>query len=402
MVTKGRVGPGELLVIDTKLGKLLNAQEIGEDIKKRNPYKEWLKRNVLKLTPFEELSEKEAGKATLSPTLLLNFQKELGFNTEELESVLRVLGENGQEAVGSMGDDAPFAVFSKQHRVIYDYFRQYFAQVTNPPIDPLREAHVMSLSTSIGREMSVFYETEGMSNRVNFKSPVLLYADIQQLLNLPSEHYQHHNIDITYDINEQTLEERLHEIANETEQAVKQGAVILLLSDKNISTTRAPVPDPLAVGLVQKRLVEKNLRCDANIIVETGSTRDSHQFAVLLSLGATAIYPYLAYESLANMVQKNAISVPLHTVMLNYRNGINKGLYKIMSKMGISTISSYRCAHLFEIVGLNNDIVKLCFDGMVSRIAGCSFIDLNNDVLNNHRFAWKINRPLKYRRLSQI
>ncbi|MBP6860726.1 MAG: glutamate synthase large subunit [Neisseriaceae bacterium] len=394
VVSKGRVGPGELLVIDTRHGKLVQSSQIDAELQARHPYQAWLAKNVLRLVPFERLPEQARGDASLSPAELLAHQKQFAFSQEELEAVLRVLGESGQEAVGSMGDDTPFAVFSTQPRVVYDYFRQYFAQVTNPPIDPLREAHVMSLATSIGREMSVFFEAEGMSHRVNFPSPVLLYADMQQLLALPQAHYQHQRLNATYHPKQCDLEAALTQLASDAEAAVRAGTVILVVSDRDIGPEAVPIPAPLAVGAIQQRLVDQHLRCDANIIVETGSARDPHHFAVLISLGATAVYPYLAYESLAHMVNQNVIQQPLRVVTLNFRNGINKGLYKIMSKMGISTISSYRCARLFEIVGLGPAIMAQCFDGMVSRIGGAGFEHLAADLQALSLQAWRPHHGL--------
>ncbi|MDN6071956.1 MAG: glutamate synthase large subunit, partial [Enterobacterales bacterium] len=295
---------------------------------------------------------------------------------------------------GSMGDDTPFAVLSSRPRIIYDYFRQQFAQVTNPPIDPLREAHVMSLSTSIGREMNVFSEAEGQAHRLNFKSPILLYSDFTQLTTQDSEHYRADTLDLTFDPQQTDLQQAIHALCEEAEQKVRHGAVLLVLSDRNISAERLPVPAPMAVGSIQQRLVEKNLRCDANIIVETASARDPHHFAVLLGFGATAIYPYLAYETLAKLADSHAIDKKYRDVMLNYRNGINKGLYKIMSKMGISTIASYRCSKLFEAVGLHRDVSNLCFPGVVSRIGGAGFGDFQQDLQNLSKRAWLKRKPL--------
>ena len=394
VVCKGRVGPGQLLVIDTRTGKLMHSHEIDNELKARHPYREWLDKNVLRLIPFEQMPDDEVGDAWLNQAELDVFQKQFGYNQEELENVLRILGENGQEAVGSMGDDAPFAVFSHKSRLVYDYFRQYFAQVTNPPIDPLREAHVMSLATSIGREMSVFFEAEGMSSRVNFKSPVLMYSDMQQLLRLPAKDYQHQVLKAVYNPNTTSLQDAIKRLCDEAVEAVKGGAVLLIVSDREIGKELIQIPAPLSVGAIQQRLVETNLRCDANIVVETGSARDPHHFAVLIGLGATAVYPYLAYESLANMVSRGAISKPLRVVTANFRNGINKGLYKIMSKMGISTISSYRCARLFELVGIGNEVADLCFKGMVSRINGAGFAELEGDLKRFHKTAWRKSQGL--------
>ena len=395
VVEKGRVGPGELLVIDTREGRLMQSADINTELKTRHPYKEWLDKNVLSLVPFEKLPDEEVGESSFSADRLLVYQKLFGYDIEELESVVRVLGENGQEAVGSMGDDTPFAVLSQRPRVLFDYFRQYFAQVTNPPIDPLREKHVMSLNTSIGREMSVFFEAEGMSHRVNFQSPVLLYSDMQQLLQLSAEYYQHHHLDAVYNPNEISLKEALVRLCNEAVAAVRNGAVLLVISDRNVSRDAMPIPAVLSVGAIQQRLVETNLRCDANIIVETASARNPHHFAVLIGLGATAVYPYLAYESLARMVSIGAITKPLRQVMINFRDGINKGLYKIISKMGISTISSYRCACLFEAIGFHQEVMELCFKNMLNRIEGATFAQLDAELRWFHKRAWQKSRGLE-------
>ncbi|KES10128.1 Glutamate synthase domain 2 [Snodgrassella alvi SCGC AB-598-O02] len=395
VMQKGRVGPGELLVIDTHEGKLLQSADTNAELKARHPYKQWLDKNVLTLIPFEQLPDDQVGESSLAPDKLLIYQKQFGYNMEELENIVRVLGENGQEPVGSMGDDTPFAVLSQRPRVLYDYFRQYFAQVTNPPIDPLREKHVMSLNTCIGREMSVFFEAEGMSHRVSFKSPVLLYSDMMQLMKLSKEHYKQHLLQAVYNPKEISLKEALIQLCDEAVEAVRNGAVLLVISDREISRDAIPIPAVLSVGAVQQRLVETNLRCDANIIVETASTRNPHHFAVLIGLGATAIYPYLAYESLARMVSIGAITKPLRVVMMNFRNGINKGLYKIISKMGISTISSYRCACLFEAIGFHHEVMELCFKNMINRIEGATFAQLNADLQAIHKIAWQKSRGLE-------
>lgn len=394
VVEKGRVGPGELMVIDTRIGRILHSAETDNDLKSRHPYKEWMEKNVKRLVPFEDLPDEQVGSRELNDTQLATYQKQFAYSSEELDGIIRVLGENGQEAVGSMGDDTPFAVLSSRPRIIYDYFRQQFAQVTNPPIDPLRENHVMSLATSIGREMNVFCEAEGQAHRVSFKSPILLWSDFKQLTSLEGEYYRADTLDCTFDPALQSLEQTIHYLCDEAERMVRNGTVLLVLSDRAISETRLPVPAPMIVGAVQTRLVEKNLRCDANIIVETASARDPHHFAVLLGFGATAIYPYLAYESLAKMADSNVIEKDYRAVMLNYRNGINKGLYKIMSKMGISTIASYRCSKLFEAVGLHAEVSDLCFQGVVSRISGARFADFQQDLINLAKRAWLQRKPL--------
>lgn len=394
VVEKGRVGPGELLVIDTAKGKLWRSWDIDQELKSRHPYKKWMDRNCKRLVPFEQVYASLAVKRAFADDQLLTYQKLFGVNAEELESVLRVLGAQGQEPTSSMGDDTPMAVLSSKPRSLFDYFRQKFAQVTNPPIDPLREKHVMSLATCIGQEMNVFNETHGHARRVLFGSPVLLYSDFQQLMELDDDHYHHQTISLNFDPQRETLKEAVSRISDEAQQAASDGAVLLVLSDRDIESQKLPVPALMVVGAVQHRLVRCNLRCGSNIIVETATARDPHHFAVLIGFGATAVYPYLAYETLAEMVDHGELATTKQQALVNFRNGINKGLYKIMSKMGISTIASYRCSQLFEAIGLNPEIIDLCFSGVASRISGADFNDIQQDLANLARTAWLKHRAL--------
>ncbi|MBP8113153.1 MAG: glutamate synthase large subunit, partial [Aeromonas sp.] len=393
VLEKGRVGPGELFVVDTSNGKIWTSFEIDDDLKSRHTYKQWMDKHCKRLVPFEQMDDASTGAREFPDDQLKTYQKLFGYSYEELDQIIRVLGENGQEAVGSMGDDTPMAVLSSSQRTLYDYFRQMFAQVTNPPIDPLRENHVMSLATCIGREQNVFNETFGHAHRVLFQSPILLYSDFHQLLALEGEHYRHAVLSLNY-LPEEGLQGALERLCNEAADKARNGTVLLVLSDRDISADTLPIPAAMAVGAVQRTLVDNNLRCDANILVETASVRDPHHFAVLLGFGATAIYPYLAYETLAKQVEEGVLKMSLRQAMLNYRNGINKGLYKVMSKMGISTVASYRCSQLFEAVGLSSSVVELCFRGVSSRIQGADFTDIQQDQVNLARQAWLGRKPL--------
>ncbi|MFC3032316.1 glutamate synthase large subunit [Pseudoalteromonas fenneropenaei] len=395
VIEKGRVGPGELLVIDTLHGKIWQSDEIDQDLKSRHPYKAWLEQNVKRLVPFEQLDDSQAGNRDLDAATLLTYQKLFGFSNEELDQVIRVMGEIGQEATGSMGDDTPFAVLSEGTRSLFDYFRQQFAQVTNPPIDPLRENHVMSLATCIGREQNVFNETTGHAKRLQFESPILMYSDMQQLLSANGAYYAHCKIDLNYS-DEEGLHAALLRVCDEAEEKARSGCVLLVLTDRHISADTLPIPAAMAVGAVQQRLVNKNLRCDANIIIETGAARDPHQFAVLLGFGATAIYPYLAYETLVAMSDDKIINKSYRDVTMAYRNAINKGLYKIMSKMGISTVASYRCSMLFEAVGLADEVVELCFKGVSSRIKGADFSDFEAEQKLLRKLAYSKRKLLSH------
>jgi glutamate synthase (NADPH/NADH) large chain len=402
VVEKGRVGPGEMLAIDTYTGKISHSCDIDNDLKDRHPYREWLDKNIRHLVPFDQLEANLIGKRVFTDIEMSQYHKMFNYSYEEIQQVIRTLAENGQEATGSMGDDTPMAVLSSHTRTLYDYFRQQFAQVTNPPIDPLRERYVMSLGTCIGREHNVFNETSGHADRMLFSTPVLMYTGLKQLRELDPEHYRSDTLKLSYK-SEEGLEAAIRRLCAEAESLVRNSAtVILILSDRDIQPELLVVPAAMAVGAIQKRLVDQQLRCDSNIIVETGSVRDSHQYAVLLGLGATAIYPYLAFETIEQLVEQGQINLSARDAIVNYREGINKGLLKILSKMGISTIASYRCAGLFEVIGLNEDIMSLCFSDLPSRLKGADFSDIQQDSANLTRRAFlphqKVNHGglLKY------
>ncbi len=396
VVEKGRVGPGEMLAIDTYTGKLFNSSDIDQDLKERHPYREWLDKNIRRLVPFDELEANQIGVRVFSDKEISQYHKMFNYSYEEIQQVIKTLAENGQEATGSMGDDTPMAVLSSQPRILYDYFRQQFAQVTNPPIDPLRERYVMSLGTCIGREHNVFNETSGHADRMLFSTPVLMYTGLKQLRELDPEHYRSDTLTLTYD-GDEGLEAAIIRLCDEATDLVRnKNTVILVLSDRQIHQGLLVIPAAMAVGAVQKRLVDEQLRCDSNIIVETASVRDSHQYAVLLGLGATAIYPYLAFETIEQLVEQDQIKLSARDAVVNYREGINKGLLKILSKMGISTIASYRCAGLFEVIGLNDNIMALCFSDLPSRIQGADFSDIEQDCINLARKAFLPHQKMSH------
>ncbi len=388
VLEKGRVGPGELLVIDTLSGTRWTSWDIDQELKRRHPYKKWMEKSCQPLLPFEKNSTLDVGARSLDNDQLQLCQKLFGITNEEVEQVIAVLGETGQEPIASMGDDAPMAILSTKERSLYDYFRQMFAQVTNPPIDPLRERHVMSLATCVGREQNVFDEVQGHAFRVMFQSPVLVYSDMQQLLQLDQDHYKHVVLDLNYK-EELGLKGALDSLCSKAKAEAQSGAVLLILSDRNISADTLPIPAAMAVGAIQRTLVENSCRCDTNIIIETASVRDPHHFAVLIGMGATAVYPYLVYETLAQLVDEGKIKTSLKDATINFRKGIDKGLLKILSKMGIATIASYRCSQLFEAVGVGKEVKDYCFSEVASRIDGAGFEDFQQDQARLARMSWK-------------
>jgi glutamate synthase (NADPH/NADH) large chain len=396
VLEKGRVGPGEMLAVDTYTGKIWRSNEIDDELKDRHPYREWIDTNIKRLTPIEECDADLIGKRSFDDDMMATYHKLFNYSYEEMQQIIKVLAKDGQEAVGSMGDDTPMAVLSSKQRSLYDYFRQQFAQVTNPPIDSLRENHVMSLATCIGREQNVFSETSGYAHRVLFDSPILMYTDLQQLRDFDSKYYYSEVVDLNYKA-EEGLKAAIERVCNEVEYLVKtKRAAFVILSDRNIRANKIPIPAAMAVGAVQRRLINRALRCDANIVVETASVRDPHHFAVLIGLGATAIYPFMAYETIEQMVDKGDIELSAMQATLNYRKGINKGLYKIMSKMGISTIASYRSSKLFEAIGIHSEVVNLCFKGIPSRLQGAGFEDFQQDQLNLSRIAWLKRKSISH------
>lgn len=392
VVSKGRVGPGEMLAIDTQEGKLLFTQDIDEQLKKGQPYRRWLRENALRIAGSLDKEHFDG----LPTDELEPYMKQFQVSFEERDQVIRPLAEAGQEATGSMGDDTPMAVMSEQIRSPFDYFRQQFAQVTNPPIDPLRETVVMSLETCIGAELNLFTETPEHANRVILSSPVLSPAKFNQLLTLDRKGFKAARISLLFNPEETGLREAIKGICLAAENAAREGNVLLVLSDRGINTSAVPVHCLMATGAVHHHLIAKGLRCDANLIIESACARDSHHFATLLGFGATAVYPYLAYNLLTDLVDSGELLGDADEAMKNYRRGINKGLLKILSKMGISTIASYRGAQLFEAVGLGEDIIRTCFRGVASRIQGAQFSDFEDDIKALSKAAWTRRKPIEH------
>jgi len=392
---KGRLGPGQMMAVDTYTGRIWYNQEIEDELKGRHPYRQWLDQHRRTLLPFEQCSADKIGDRLYDDKTMKVLHKANLYNEEELQQVIAVLAKDGQEAVGSMGDDTPTAVLSKQPRLLYDFFRQQFAQVTNPAIDPIREQHVMSLATIIGREHNVFSEASGDADRVAFESPILMYTDLKQLREMDPTHYRHQSFSLAFDPTQQSLKQAIEALLEKTIEAVKeQHVVIVILSDRDLQQGQVMIPAAMAAGAVQQALINNNLRCDSNLVIETASARDPHHIAVLLGLGATAVYPYLAYETVEQLVQQGRVDLEVKTALTHYRKGLNKGLLKILSKMGISTIAGYRGSSLFEVVGLDSEVRELCFVNAPARIGGAGFADIQQDLQQVFKRAWLHRKPL--------
>lgn len=392
VVAKGRLGPGQILSIDTLTGNLLNTSDIDNKMKTAKPYREWLAKKSLRIETKLDRTQPENG---LTQDEVAVAMKLYQATFEECDQVLRPLAEAGQEAVGSMGDDTPMAVLSSKQRSLYDYFRQQFAQVTNPPIDPLREAIVMSLETCIGRELSVFEETENHADRVILTSPVLSPAKFRALTSLKRKGYQSQIFPLHYDETVTSLKNAIEQLLESVVTAVREGITLVVLSDAKPTDNTLPIHALLATGAVHHCLTREGLRCDANILVETGTARDSHHVAALIGYGATSVYPYLSYYILNRLIDSGELLMDNDCAYRNYQKGLGKGLLKIMSKMGISTVASYRGAQLFEAIGLNEEIIDLCFPGTPSRIEGASFSHLEADQKVLKSSAWKARKKIE-------
>ncbi len=385
VVTKGRVRPGQMVAADLATGTFMLPEDIDNQLKSAHPYRDWLKQHAIRL---ELGPDQDADCPQLDTPSLKTHQKLFNVSFEELDQVVRVLAEDGQEAIGSMGDDTPMAVLSQKVRSPFDYLRQQFAQVTNPPIDPIREAIVMSLNTVFGREKNLFEETADHAHRLEVTSPVLSHDKFVAITTHSDPAYAAITFDLNYDPAQTALKAALERLAADAVAAVRSGKVVVVLSDRTIDRARLPIPMLFAVGAVHHALTDAGLRCDANIVAETGAARDPHQIASLIGYGATAVYPYLAYQCILEMVRSGEVKLKPEKALANYRKGIDKGLYKVMSKMGISAVASYRGAQLFEVVGMHEEVVDMCLRGTVSRISGASFADFEADQKQLARAAF--------------
>ncbi|MGS2722581.1 glutamate synthase large subunit [Porticoccus sp. GXU_MW_L64] len=394
IVAKGRLGPGDILSVDTHTGRIFHRDDVEHSLASRHPYKKWLREGVTRLdsTMEDESIELEG---TLEPDQIRTYMKMFNLSMEERQQIILPLAEGGKEAVGSMGDDTPIAVLSRKQRNLFDYFRQQFAQVTNPPIDSLREVTVMSLGTVAGREHNLFEETPRHGVRINLNSPLLSPRKYYALKHSEHPDFQAQKFDLNYDPSQTNLEQALKNLCLDVEQKVREGVLTCILSDHSIRPGCQPIHILLAVGAVHNHLINTGLRCDSNIVASTGQARDAHQIATLIGVGASLVYPYLSYHTLYDLSCSNELSCSVNKAFKQYRKGINLGLLKIISKMGISTLTSYRGAQLFEVIGLSKQVTELCFPQTTSRIEGATFADLETDQNVHATRAWQITRNLE-------
>lgn len=366
VLEKGNCHPGEILGVDFEAGKFLHDWEIKEQVSRHKPYRSWLKRHLKTLpAPLVKVPKMSADE-------LIRRQIALNYSVEEWEFILRPMAEEGKEPTGSMGDDAPLAVLSTRARPVFHHFRQRFAQVTNPPMDPLREDSVMSLQIYVGPSYDPLEECPDHARKIVLETPFLTSEELEQLKSMASPYALE-----TCFAPSENMRQALERLKAEAERAARKGKWLLVLSDRSMAANKIPVPAPLALGCVHNHLLKLGLRGKVELVVDSAEVRDDHQFAVLIGYGAAAVCPYLVLEALEDS-----------TEVENYRIAVLKGIRKIMSKMGICTLTGYRGAQIFEILGLSSEVVEECFQGTASPISGIGYEDIERDVRALHEAGY--------------
>jgi glutamate synthase (NADPH/NADH) large chain len=386
---KGRLQPGRMFLVDTAQGRIIDDEEIKADIVGRKPYRAWVTQYRISL---DELPEPLNVPQPDHPTIRQR-QQAFGYTVEELKMVITPMVVTGEETISSMGTDTPLAVLSERPQLLFKYFKQLFAQVTNPPIDPIREQLVMSLVTNIGPKPNVMDETPEACRRIKVQQPILTNADLEKIREIADPHFKSKTLRMLFRVAEgpEGLGAAVDNLCREASQAIKDGYKFLILSDRGVNEEWAPVPSLLGISAVHHHLVRECTRTEVGLILETGEPRDVHHFACLIGYGAGTINPYLVFESLIDMERDGYLPEGLDAVTAEgkFIKAINKGLLKIFSKMGISTVQSYCGAQIFEAIGLNHETVDRYFTGTPSRVEGMGIREIGEETLRRHRLAYE-------------
>jgi glutamate synthase (NADPH) large chain len=393
VVERWRLQPGKMLVVDTEKHELLHDEDVKKPLFQRRPYKRWVEEGEIHL---DELPD-AAPNGQAEPSSLFERQLAFGYTNEDLRITLSPMARGGKEADGSMGTDTPLAVLSERPQLLFSYFKQLFAQVTNPPIDPLREELVMSLNMSLGPEQNLFDETPEHCRLISLNGPVLTGSELEKIRRLSSEPFHSSTLPMLFPANEEnSFEKALHRLCERAEKEVLEGSTVLILSDRGVNAEQAPIPSLLATAAVHHHLVRAGIRTQTTLIVETAEAREGHHFALLVGYGATAVNPYLTFETIEHMVETGLIGdVTPEEASKNFIKAIEKALLKIISKMGISTLFSYCGAQIFEAVGLSDEVIEKYFTRTPSRIGGIGLEEIGDEVLQRHRraFSWVEDGP---------
>jgi len=413
IVRKWRLQPGKMFLIDLEQGRMIDDEELKANLANTKPYKQWIDNLRIRLDdvetpvageaaqelPIAQTEPQSTGSESVTPELL-DRQQAFGFTQEDIKFLLSPMAANGEEGIGSMGNDSPLAVLSDKDKPLYNYFKQLFAQVTNPPIDPIREAIVMSLVSFIGPKPNLLdINHVNPPMRLEVSQPVLDVADMAKLRDIEGKtqgKFRSHTLDITYPVfwGRAGVEAKLASLCAEAVDAIKSGQNILIISDRAMSATQVAIPALLALSAIHQHLVREGLRTSVGLVVETGTAREVHHFAVLAGYGAEAVHPYLAMETLAAICKDLPGDLSAEKAIYNYVKAIGKGLSKIMSKMGVSTYMSYCGAQLFEAIGLNSETVDKYFTGTSTRVGGIGVFEIAEEAIRMHKAAFSDNPVL--------
>ncbi len=392
VLVKSRLEPGRMFLVDTAQGRIVADEEIKGGIAERKPYGKWLRENMLRLADLPEPDPERLPSVLDHQTLLLR-QRVHGYTREDIRLIVRPMAQNGEEAIGSMGNDTPLAVLSDRPQLLFNYFKQQFAQVTNPPIDSLRENLVMSLRTTLGAEQNLFDETPEHCHQLQLDRPILTNAELLAIKNLDHRGLRTRVLGALFEVARggEGLREAIDALCAGAEQAIDHGYTILVLSDRKHDRKLAPIPSLLATSAVHHHLIRAGKRTRCGLVVESGEPREVQQMCLLLGYGAGAINPYLAFEIIHSQDQQELLrKLDADSAIKNYIKACDKGVLKVMSKMGISTLQSYRGAQIFEAIGLSGDLVERYFTWTASRIEGVGLTEIATECALRHHLAWEV------------
>jgi glutamate synthase domain-containing protein 2/glutamate synthase domain-containing protein 3 len=387
VVSRWRLQPGRMVLVDTVKGRVYSDDEVKRTVVRHKPYRRWVEESLIHIDDLPDANPPSPA-ANLP---LLQRQRAFGYTLEDLKILLIPMAQGGKEPDGSMGTDTPLAVLSERSQLLFSYFHQLFAQVSNPPIDPLREDLVMSLAMSLGPEPNLIDEYPGACRQLLIDQPVLSAADMDKLRALDDGSLRSATLSMLFDVSagEHGLEQGIESLCRAAQEAIQSGATILILSDRGFNSQRAPIPSVLATAAVHHHLVRERIRTHAGLVVETAEAREVHHFALLIGYGAVAIHPYLAFETIDRLAELGRVeNVTADEARAHYSQAIQKGLLKVISKMGISTLTSYCGAQVFEAVGLDDSVIDRYFTGTASRIGGATIDDLAREALLRHEHAF--------------
>lgn len=395
ILESGRLEPGKMFFVDTEKGQIIQDEEIKRNLANKKPYSAWLNKHLLEFNSLK--TDKKAKKIPdISKKDFLPYLKANGYTREDIKTILKPKAIEGKEPIGAMGNDHPHAVLSKKPQIIFNYFKQLFAQVTNPPIDSIREKIVMSMVSFLGPKDNILEETPNHAHKLEIKEPLLTNEDFTRLKNININGFTTKTISSLFNPKtERNFIKALDRITKEAKEAAEDGYSFILLSDRGINKENACIPSLLATGAVHHALIKSELRTHVNILVECADAKEVQNFALLLGYGADCINPYLALEVIKNLSEEGEIELDSDIAISNYIKAINKGLLKILSKMGISTLQSYRGAQIFEALGLGSEVIEKCFAGTTSRIGGVDLLTLGKEVILRHKEAFPDTPPTK-------